>query len=153
MEFPARLRWVARGLADAPMAGRVGETPVASSPARDSVCGRLELVFFGESGSRLGSPVGSGRYGRIWSFAARRISALITPRKSAPCGLNWSFATCQGSCANGAEYAVVDATVAFWIWAAPLPDIGVLGWVGVEPGLNTPWITSGPAPPGSVPIM
>jgi hypothetical protein len=51
------------------------------------------------------------------------------------------------------EYAVLDTTVAFWIWGLPISDIGVLGWVGVEPGLNTPWITSGPAPPGSVPII
>src|ERR1035438_2745679 len=51
------------------------------------------------------------------------------------------------------EYAVVDATVAFWIWAAPLPDIGVLGWVGVVLGLNTPCFTTGPAPPGSYEII
>jgi hypothetical protein len=51
------------------------------------------------------------------------------------------------------EYAVVDTTVAFWIWGVPLAAIGVLGCVGVEPGLNTPWSTNGPAPPGSYEIM
>jgi hypothetical protein len=46
--------------------------------------------------------VGSVRYGRIWSFAVRTISAPITPMKSAPCGQNWSFAKFQGSWFNGA---------------------------------------------------
>ena len=48
-----------------------------------------------------GTAVGSVRYGRIWSFAVRTISAPITPMKSAPCGPNWSFATSQGSWLSG----------------------------------------------------
>ena len=65
-------------------------------PARVSVCGKPGLVFCGDGGSVLGSPVGSMRYGRNWSFAVRTISALRTPMKSAPCKPNWSFATLPG---------------------------------------------------------
>ena len=88
-------------LAIVPSGAPVDEIPVASG-VRDSVCGRRELVFSPVGGSRLGSPVGSIGYERISSFAARRISALITPRKSAPCEPNSSFATFQGSCSSGA---------------------------------------------------
>jgi hypothetical protein len=87
-------------LAIVPSGAPVDEIPVASA-VRDSVCGRRELVFSAAGGSRLGSPVGSIGYEPIWSFAARRISALITPRKSAPCGPNSSFARFQGSCGSG----------------------------------------------------
>jgi hypothetical protein len=87
-------------LAIVPSGAPVDEIPVASA-VRDSVCGRRELVFSAAGASRLGSPVGSIGYERISSFAARRISALITPRKSAPCGPNSSFATFQGSCGSG----------------------------------------------------
>src|ERR1019366_1516769 len=75
-------------LANAPIAGRVGETPVASSPARDSVCSLPGLVFCGGGGSAPGSLVGSIGYGPNWSFAARRISAPVTPMKSASCTPN-----------------------------------------------------------------
>ena len=91
----------ARGLANVPSAGRVGETPVASSPAWDSVCSLARLVSCGGRGGVSGSPVGSIRCGLNWSFVVRRISASITPMKSAPCALNWSFATHQGSRFNG----------------------------------------------------
>jgi hypothetical protein len=43
----------------------------------------------------------SARYGRIWSFAVRRISEAIIPMKSVPCGPNWSFATSLGSWFSG----------------------------------------------------
>src|SRR5664280_3598280 len=92
-----------RGLADAPIAGPVGETPVASSPTRDSVCLKPGLVFSGGGGSLPESPVGSMRYALKWSFATRMISELITPMKSAPCNPKWSFATSQGRRFNGAR--------------------------------------------------
>gem|GEM_PF-5521744 len=92
----------ARGLANAPIAGPVGETPVASSPARDSVCLKPGLVFCGGGGSVPGSLVGSIGYGPNWSFAVRRISAPITPMKSARCAPNWSFANSHGSWSSGA---------------------------------------------------
>jgi hypothetical protein len=91
-----------RGLADAPIAGPVGETRVASSPARDSVSAKPGLVFSGSGGSVPRSFVESDRYGLHWSFAERMISAPITPMKSAPCTPNWSFARSQGSWFNGA---------------------------------------------------
>ena len=92
----------AGGRADVPIAGRVGETPVASLAARGSVCPKPGPVFRGGRGSVPESRVGSTRYGRNWSFAARTISAPITPIKSAPCAPNWSFARSQGSWFRGA---------------------------------------------------
>src|SRR5258708_39300492 len=82
----------AGGLVDVPIAGRVGETPVASLAARGSVWLKRGLVFRGGGGSVPGSLVGSSRYGRVWSFAERTIRAPITPMKSAPWGPDWSFA-------------------------------------------------------------
>src|ERR1019366_1344689 len=69
-------------LAGVPIAGRVGETPVAWWPA-GSVWPKPELVFRGGRGSVPESLVGSMRYARNWSFANRIISAPITPMKSA----------------------------------------------------------------------
>src|ERR1039458_5321260 len=69
-------------LAKDQVAGRVGETPVAWWPA-GSVWPKPELVFRGGRGSVPESLVGSTRYARNWSFAARTISAPITPIKSA----------------------------------------------------------------------
>src|ERR1035437_9873963 len=89
-------------LADAPIAGPVGETPVAWIAVRVSVCSKPGLVFSGGGGSLPESPVGSMRYALKWSFATRIISALITPMKSAPCTPKWSFATSQGSWFTGA---------------------------------------------------
>ena len=89
------------GLAGVPIAGRVGETPVAWSPA-DSVWPKPGLVFRGGRGSVPGSLVESTGYGRNWSFAERTISAPITPMKSERWEPNWSFANPQGSWFNGA---------------------------------------------------
>ncbi len=92
----------ARALADAPIAGPVDEIPVASSPARVSVCSKPGLVFSGGRGSALESLFESMTYALNWSFAARMISVPITPMKSAPCAPNWSFANSQGSWFKGA---------------------------------------------------
>ena len=64
----------ARGLADAPIAGPVGETPAASRSARSSVWPRPERVFRSGRGSVPETLLGSTPYALNWSFAEQMIT-------------------------------------------------------------------------------